>query len=150
MPEIHRLLNEGHTVTLPLKGNSMRPYLVHMRDKALLELPGKLNVGDVVLAEVAPKHYVLHRVIAIDAAKDENESILTLRGDGNFCTETCKAGDVLAIAVGYYRKGRTTLDSANSRKYRLYSSLWMKLYPIRRYLLKLHDIFFHSLKDLRK
>ena len=36
MPEIVKMLNEGHTVTLRLKGYSMRPFLEDERDKALL------------------------------------------------------------------------------------------------------------------
>ncbi len=151
MPEIKQLLNEGHTVTLPLKGNSMRPYLVHMRDKALLEKPKKLSVGDVILAEVSPRHYVLHRLIAIDSSSvSDGDAVLTLRGDGNLNIETCHASDVLAIATAFYRKGRDKADRIDTRKYRLYVWLWMNTFPLRRYLLKLHDIFFHSLKKLDK
>lgn len=145
MPEIAKLLSEGHTVTLPLKGNSMRPYLVHMRDKALLCKPGRISVGDVVLAENLPEHYVLHRVVAI---KPDANPILTLRGDGNLSTETCRQSDVMALATAFYRKGRTTPDYVTSRKYRLYTYLWMHTLPLRRYLLKIHDIFFHSRKNL--
>ena len=36
IPEIVKLLDEGHTVTLRLKGYSMRPFLEDGRDKALL------------------------------------------------------------------------------------------------------------------
>lgn len=36
LPEIVKMLNEGHTVTLTLKGYSMRPFLEDGRDKALL------------------------------------------------------------------------------------------------------------------
>lgn len=144
MPEIKKLLEEGHTVTLPLKGNSMRPYLVHMRDKALLERPKGIKVGDVVLAEVQPQHYVLHRIISID---DNN---VTLRGDGNYGIERCTKENILAIATGYYRKGSTRMDSATAPTYKLYTWIWMHTFRYRRYLLKLHDIFFHSLKDLSK
>lgn len=35
LPEIIKLLNEGHTVTLQLRGFSMRPFLEDKRDKAL-------------------------------------------------------------------------------------------------------------------
>ena len=35
-PEIFKLLDEGHTVTLGLKGFSMRPFLENNRDKAVL------------------------------------------------------------------------------------------------------------------
>lgn len=152
MPEIARLLLQGRTVTLPLKGNSMRPYLVHKRDKALLVKPGTLHVGDVVLAEVQPKHYVLHRVIRIDGDGDaEPSSIrLTLRGDGNYATESCRASDVIAVAKAFFRRGSEKAEYVSSFRYRAYSWFWMHTFPIRRYLLKLHDIMFHSLKDLSR
>ena len=66
IPEITRILNEGHTVTLLLKGFSMRPFLENGRDKALLVKPGNIKVGDPVLAEIEPLHFVLHRIIKID------------------------------------------------------------------------------------
>ena len=39
LPEIVKMLNEGHTVTLTLKGYSMRPFLEDGRDKALFVKP---------------------------------------------------------------------------------------------------------------
>ena len=65
LPEVIALLDEGHTVTLPLRGYSMRPFLEDGRDKALLQKPQSINVGDPVLAEIAPGHYVLHRIIGM-------------------------------------------------------------------------------------
>ena len=129
LPEVVRLLNEGHTVTLPLRGYSMRPFLENGRDKALLRKAGSINVGDPVLAEIAPGHYVLHRIVGITGEH------VTLRGDGNLGTEQCKLTDVKAIAIGFYRKGRATLDSTDSLKWRIYSWWWTRLLPLRRYLL---------------
>ena len=129
LPEIVKMLNEGHTVTLRLKGFSMRPFLEDGRDKALLTKAVNPKVGDPVLAEVSPKHFVLHRIIRISG--DE----VVLRGDGNLGTETCRLDDVKGAVVGFYRKGRETLDLTDGRKWRVYSWLWTRLYPIRRYLL---------------
>ena len=129
LPEIVKMLNEGHTVTLRLKGFSMRPFLEDGRDKALLTKPTNPKVGDPVLAEIAPKHFVLHRIIEI---KGDD---VTLRGDGNLGTESCKLKDVQGAVIGFYRKGRETLDRTDGRKWRVYSWLWTRLYPIRRYLL---------------
>lgn len=129
LPEVVRLLNDGHTVTLPLRGYSMRPFLEDGRDKALLHKPEAINIGDAVLAEIFPKHYVLHRIVAIDGDH------VTLRGDGNLATESCRLADIKATAIGFYRKGRQTLDSVDSKKWRIYSRLWTFLFPIRRYLL---------------
>ena len=53
LPEVIALLNEGHTVTLPLRGYSMRPFLEDGRDKALLQKPQSIRVGDPVLADIA-------------------------------------------------------------------------------------------------
>lgn len=132
LPEVVRLLDEGHTVTLPLRGFSMRPFLENGRDKALLVKPRQVGVGDPVLAEVAAGQYVFHRIIAIRG--DE----VTLRGDGNLQEEHCRMVDVKAAVVGFYRKGRKKLDPIDGWKWRTYSFVWTRLYPVRRYLLAVY------------
>lgn len=129
LPEVVRLLHEGHTVTLRLRGFSMRPFLEDNRDKALLTKPSSIAVGDAVLAEIAPKRYVLHRVVKI---LGDN---ITLRGDGNLATEQCKKEDIKGFVVGFYRKGRTSIDKTSGAKWRIYSFIWTRLLPLRRYLL---------------
>lgn len=36
LPEVARLISEGHTVTLTVRGNSMNPFLVDRRDRIVL------------------------------------------------------------------------------------------------------------------
>ena len=129
IPEIVKLLDEGHTVTLRLKGYSMRPFLEDGRDKALLKKAVNPKVGDPVLAEIGEKHFVLHRIIAIQGDHG------ILRGDGNLREEHCSIGDVKGAVIGFYRKGREKLDRTDGWKWRTYSWFWTRLYPIRRYLL---------------
>jgi len=129
LPEIVKMMNEGHTVTLRLRGFSMRPFLEDNRDKALLTKAKNIRVGDAVLAEIGPKHFVLHRIIKIEGDN------ITLRGDGNLNAEYCKINDVKGRALGFYRKGHKSIDKTNGVKWRIYSFVWMFLYPIRRYLL---------------
>lgn len=129
LPEIVKLLDEGHTVTLRLRGFSMRPFLEDERDKALLTKADNPKVGDPVLAEVDPKHFVLHRIIKIDGDQ------VILRGDGNLADEQCSIQDVKGAVIGFYRKGRETMDRTDGWKWRTYSWIWVHLYPIRRYLL---------------
>lgn len=121
--------NPGKNIALPLRGRSMRPFLEDGRDKALLTLATHPQVGDAVLAEVGPRVYVLHRIIRIDG------NHVTLRGDGNLCEEHCTLKDVKALAIGFYRKGSDTPDSTSGLKWKAYSWVWTRLYPIRRYLL---------------
>ena len=75
---------------------------------------------------------MLHRLIAIDGDN------ATLRGDGNLSNEYCKVSDIHGIALGFYRKGRETLDSTDGKKWKRYSYIWTRLYPVRRYLLAIY------------
>lgn len=129
LPELIKLINEGHTITLKLKGVSMRPFLEHNRDKAVMSKVEKPKVGDPILAEISKGVFVLHRIIAIDGKR------VVLRGDGNLNNEECRVEDLRASIIGFYRKGRNTIDLVDGRKWKIYSAVWMRLYPIRRYLL---------------
>ena len=120
---------KGKTVTLPVSGRSMRPFLHETGDKALLTVSEQVSVGDVVLAEISPKRFVLHRVIAINGQQ------VTLRGDGNLNNEYCTISNVKATALGFYRKGRNKLDSTQDCKWQIRHFLCKHLYPVRRYLL---------------
>ena len=134
IPAFDMLLKEGHTVTFVVKGYSMRPFLEHLRDEAKLESPAgkKIKCGDVVLAEVLPRTYVLHRVESIV------DGIFTLRGDGNvYGREQCREGDIIAIATEFYRKGRKRPDKTTGLKWRAYSALWPSSSLLRRIILGL-------------
>ena len=78
LPEVFALVNEGHDVTIPLRGFSMRPFLEDGRDLAILcKIDRPLKVGDIVLAELSPGRYALHRIFRLD---DKRVQML---GDGN-------------------------------------------------------------------
>ncbi len=133
LSEVLKLINEGHTVTLPLmRGFSMRPFLEDGRDKALLAKASNPHVGDPVLAIINKRYYVLHRVVNIEGDK------VTLLGDGNLTPEHCTTDDIVASVLGFYRKGRSQLDSVNGTKWKTYSWIWMRLLPVRRWLLAFH------------
>lgn len=130
IPEIKRAIDEGHTTTFRVRGYSMRLFLEDRRDKVVLAPCKEVKVGDVVLAEIQKDKYVLHRVI-----QKEGEH-LTLMGDGNvYGTETCKTSNVIGIAIGFLRKGRDVMDTTDGKKWKIYSFFWLRLKPIRRYIL---------------
>lgn len=132
IPQIKAFLQEGHTARFRVRGWSMRIFVEHERDEVLLAAPQleTLKRGDVVLAEVRPSVFVLHRIIKV-----EGENIV-LQGDGNIGTkEYCQRKNVLGIALGFYRKGREVPDLTTSLKWRVYSAIWLKLSPLRRYIL---------------
>ena len=128
---IGELLQEGHTATLRVRGNSMRPFLEDRRDSIVLTSVTHIEVGDAVLAEIAPGKYVFHRIIAIDGNN------VTLMGDGNVRgTEHCTKADVKANALAVVRKGKEY--STDGKRWMRYSKAWMRLTPVRRWLLAIH------------
>lgn len=121
-------LDKGHTVTIWVKGYSMRPFLEHERDRVLLAKQAELHVGDAVLAQIVPGHYVLHRIVQL------NGNHVVLQGDGNVRgVEHCLRSDVCGTVMQYIRPQRTILatDPTLIRRIRL----WRRLFPIRRWLL---------------
>ena len=130
LPEVAGYIREGHTVTMQIRGFSMRPFIQNGRDKVVLAPFKEIRVYDVVLAHITGKIYVLHRVI-----KKEGE-LLTLKGDGNvYGTESCTVSDVLAKAVAFKRKGREREERTDGTKWKVYSFVWLHLTFMRRYLL---------------
>lgn len=129
--EAIKLVRDGVSVTFPVKGRSMIPFIVGGKESVILQQPGHLEPGLVVLAEIAPGHYVLHRIVAID----EDRGRITLMGDGNVRgTERCTPATVLAVATYVVdEKGRKRPLYSRSRKFK--AKLWLMLLPLRRYLL---------------
>lgn len=132
LQEAIRLVNDGVSVTLPVNGQSMLPFIIGGRESVILQKPVELKVGDVVLAWVDDGRYVVHRIIRISG--DE----VTLMGDGNLAgTEHCKLTDVKAKA--------THVVDAKERQHYLYTpcrcraaKMWWRLRPIRRYILAIY------------
>lgn len=132
-------LAQGKTITIKVRGRSMRVFIEGDRDLAVIAPPSVqlIKNGAVALAEVSPNHYVLHRIIKI------NGNHITLQGDGNVgLIEHCQKEDIIGVVTAFYRKGRTKPDTITGWKWKIYSFLWLTLRPIRRYLLFIHRTFF--------
>lgn len=131
--QVKEAIREGHTVTINVKGYSMRPFLEHCRDKVRLAPFTDLKVGDAVLAEFSPDVYVLHRIMNIDG------DTVRLMGDGNLSgMEVCRKADVVGMVTHYIRRGKTI--PASDPRLQRYVRWWRKLLPVRRYLLYIYRI----------
>lgn len=103
--QVSEFLVEGHSVVIMTKGQSMSPFIRGERDSVELLRRPSVEVGDIVLAQIAPGHYVLHRVNAISVDK------VRLKGDGNLDgTESCRLQDICGTAVAILRPGDRRID----------------------------------------
>ena len=128
--EAAKLVADGVNVTFPVKGRSMIPFIVGGQS-VILQQPGSLKRGDIILAEVSPSRFVLHRIIGMEPDGGK----ITLMGDGNLRgTETCRPSDVLARAT-YVVDGEGNKRPLESPGQKFLARLWYLLRPIRRYIL---------------
>ena len=130
--EAVRLVQEGVTVTFPVTGQSMLPFIIGGKESVILHRPGLIDVGDVVLAWVDGNRYVVHRIIKLDYDR------VTLMGDGNVAvTEHCLLKDVKARVTHVVRAANKKRDVYSRWRVRA-ATLWYWLRPIRRYLLAIY------------
>lgn len=130
--EICLLISQGKRVKLRAKGNSMRPFIRGREDTILLVPSGNLRKGDVVLARIDGKRYVVHRIIGMRGER------ITLMGDGNlYETEECSRSDISGTIESVIRDGK--VHDLSSLKARLSAMIWRSLLPLRRLKLKLSN-----------
>ena len=127
--EAVRLVQDGVSVTFPVKGRSMVPFIFGGRESVILQKSGSLQRGQVVLAQVGSDRYVVHRIIKVEPDR------ITLMGDGNIHgTESCTPANVLAIATHVVdENGKCrTLESKDQL---LKAKVWYVIRPFRRIIL---------------
>lgn len=131
LPEVAKMLSEGNLVTVRAKGDSMLPFIMGGRDSVVLQKKEKYKVGDIVMAEIAPKLFVLHRILKIDGTQ------IALMGDGNQQgIEECRKEDIHGHAISIIHKGKQI--DCNSKRERRKARIWRGLLPVRRYLLAIY------------
>ena len=139
LDEAVRLVSDGVSVTLPVNGRSMLPFIIGGQESVILQKPDTVQVGDVVLAWVEGCRWVVHRIIRIDSDR------VTLMGDGNIVgTEHCTVADEKARVTHVVDVKGQPHDIYN-RWRTLGAKVWWRLRPIRRYLL----FIYRKLKKLK-
>lgn len=129
--EVKAQISEGRKVVIPVKGNSMLPFIREGRDSVELAPCKDVEVGEILLVRLDNGHYVLHRVWEL-----RGESVI-LMGDGNVKgKEVCKRGQVVGVVSRIFR-GEGVVDCA-SPSYRRCVKIWRRLLPIRRYILAIY------------
>ena len=127
--EAVRLVCEGVSVTLPVNGRSMLPFIIGGQESVILRGPGVIDIGDIVLAWVEGNRWVVHRIIRIDGNQ------VTLMGDGNIAgVEHCLLEDIKA-RVTHVVDAKGKPHDVYNRWRMLGVKVWRWLRPIRRYIL---------------
>ena len=136
---IEDVIKENGVYLSTTVGVSMYPMLRNRRDTIMIKpVAGRLKRYDVPLYRRGDD-YVLHRIVAV---KPEGYVI---------CGDNCMKREynitdqqIIGVLDGFYRDGKEV--DMNGWKYRLYSRVWVALYPVR-YVVKL---FAYGVKKIVK
>ena len=139
-PFIEEAVKAEKEVRITVTGYSMYPLFRSGTDDVVLKKPEALRKYDVVLFKRKDGSYIFHRIIKIKG------DVLTIAGDNETKKETpVLVSDVIAVMKSFYRKDK--LHSADELWYRLYSRLWLFIFPLRHVAAKL---FYYTAKALRR
>jgi hypothetical protein len=130
--EISRLIAEGNTVSITVKGYSMNPFLMHLRDQITLGpwTDSDIRRGTVAMVRDRRGTILIHRIIRREG------NVITLEGDGNIGQqEKATLESIAGIMHSITRKNR--IYSSKSLIWKTYSWIWMTLRPVRLYPLVL-------------
>ena len=125
------------------RGFSMWPLFRTHRDTVYIAKADRLlKRGDVALYTAGDGRYILHRVLRV------KEKEYLIRGDNTYRIEHVPHDRVIGYLMEFDRKGKhhTTSDLS----YRLYTALWMPLYPLRFLLYHLARALWHLYKRIFK
>ena len=125
---VRERLSGGQSVRyLPFRGVSMLPLLRQGKDAVELSpLPRILKKYDLPVYRYPSGKVVMHRVV------DVREGQYICLGDNTYCYETVLPEYCIALVTAIRRGDRViSMDSAG---YKLYSRVWVTLYPLRRCL----------------
>ena len=119
------LIDAGETLSLPVLGNSMSPFLVHRRDTVYLKKPDRpLKAGDIVLYRRKNGSYILHRIHSVKNGR------FTMVGDAHTVLEPdIEEHPIRAIAVRACRKG--VIEIPGSFWWEFFARIWIRSVPLR-------------------
>ena len=126
MPLLISLLDKGITMPLVITGNSMTPFLVHMRDIVYISKPKNvLKKGDIVFFKRMNGDFVIHRIWNIN-----KKNQLFIIGDGQLIIEgPIESNQILGVVKKVNRKNRMLTEK--NWIWRFFSIFWIRIIKYR-------------------
>ena len=93
---------------------------------------GRLKKYDVPVYRTPGGKYIMHRIVRV---RPEDYVII---GDNRLQKEYVTDDSICGVLAGFYKDGKRYVDCQNSRRYRLYSRVWVALYPVRPLIMFVH------------
>ena len=128
------LIGQGETVSIPVSGFSMNPFLADKRDAVLVKRPERdLKRGDIVLYKRRNGQYILHRIWRV---KREGYFMV---GDAQTEIEgPIKPDQIIGLVEKIRRKGKW-IDETDFL-WKFFEKVWIRILPLRPILCKGYSV----------
>lgn len=132
IPVMKELLAQGKSVTFKVTGGSMVPFLVGLRDLAVVSpVTEPLKKGDIVFYQRSNGDYVMHRICKIKNGE------YYMVGDAQTEIEgPLKREQIFGVINTVIRKGEEVKNGETL--WNLFKYLWLWFRPVRRIVLKIY------------
>lgn len=129
---LRELTEQGKEVSLLISGNSMVPFLVHLRDSICMKKPDReLKRGDMVFYQRKNGQFIMHRIYKV---KPEGFYIV---GDAHQEIEGPVHRDqIFALVTRVKRKGKWI--GTEDFCWKFFEKIWIRLVPYRRMIMRLY------------
>ena len=136
LPVIEEVLSSGGEISFITAGTSMLPMLRNRQDKVVLVKPQRRLIKyDIPLYRRDNGRFILHRIIG------QNEQGYILAGDNQWIREYgITDSQIIAVVKGFYRNGKF-ISCRSSKGYHCYCIIWIALFPVRKIILKVLNLF---------
>ena len=123
---IKQALNEYGVYTGLTKGDSMEPLIHNQQDTIIIVKPqGRLKKYDIPDYVTKSGKYIMHRIVKV--CPDHYVIIGDNRLNKEYVTDDMIVGKLKA----FYKNGKAYIDLEENRLYKVYSRVWVALYPLR-------------------
>lgn len=131
---MENLIVQGETVSIPVSGFSMNPFLADKRDAVLVKRPERdLKRGDIVLYKRRNGQYILHRIWRV---KREGYFMV---GDAQTGIEgPIKHDQIIGLVEKIRRKGKW-IDETDFL-WKFFEKIWIRILPLRPVLCKGYSV----------
>ena len=107
-------------------GTSMNPLIHHQKDNIIVvKNKERLKKYDVPVYQDKSGKYIMHRIVEV------HPDHYIIIGDNLMAKEYVTDDMIVGKLVGFYKNGKHYIDCENNKLYKLYSRVWVALYPVR-------------------
>lgn len=136
---LRELVREGKAVNLLISGNSMSPFLVHLRDTISFKAPDRpLKIGDIVFYQRDNGQFILHRIVRVHKAADGARSYDIVGDNQTQIEHGVREDQIFALVFAVERKGIKL--KPGDFWWWFFERVWPRVIPLRRLIQKIYSM----------